>query len=123
MKRVFLLGATLVGFALVACGSDESKFGDSDPNKPIDDGSRGGTLAPGQTGPGGVLGQACVSKVASATLSPTNLIFMYDKSGSMGTDPPIGPMYTKALRWNPVNAGMTAFFGDAYTKTLNASLQ
>lgn len=116
MKRVVFLGAALVvGLAVVACGSDdESTFSEEKNGAP-------GASSPAlpEIGPTGTA-SACVTEVARADLAPTNLIIVYDKSGSMG-DTKTG--FDPAQRWIPVNAGMKQFFTDPYSKTLRASLQ
>jgi hypothetical protein len=55
-----------------------------------------------------------------ADLTPINLVLIYDRSGSMG-DTSSG--FDPSLRWDPVNAGMTAFFTDPGSRGLAASLQ
>src|SRR6185295_9623221 len=109
-----------VALGLVACGSDgESTFSDGNNNgngAGFNDGANGKQLP--DIGPTGTA-SACVSQVSGAELAPTNLIFMYDKSGSMGQAPTFDPN----LKWKPVSEGMKAFFADPYSKTLNASLQ
>lgn len=117
----FVFAAMAVAMGLVACGSDDgSTFGDGNANG-------GGSTANGipagaslgEIGPKGT-GSACVSEVASAELAPTNLVFIYDKSGSMG-DAATG--FDPSAKWIPVGTGMKEFFADAYSKTLRASLQ
>lgn len=97
--------------ALVACGADGGDPKNEEPNK----------LLPNlpEIGPSGTL-SACVSQVSGAELTPTNLVFMYDKSGSMG-DSATG--FDPAKKWIPVGSGMKQFFADAYSSTLRASLQ
>lgn len=115
MRNIFVTVVTTA--ALAACGgSDASVFdhgaeqGQSDPN------------ANGlpEIGPGGTA-SACVTEVTAAELTPTNLVFVYDKSGSMGDSANGG--FDPALKWIPVSTGMKEFFGDPYSKTLRASLQ
>ena len=104
---------------LVACGNDAaSTF--QDPGAPADPGNgvpTGSNL--GEIGPRGTM-SACVNDVVSAELAPTNLVIIYDKSGSMG-DAATG--FDPAQKWLPVGTGMKEFFADPYSKTLNASLQ
>ena len=109
----FVFAAFALGFGLLACGSEgESTFGDpATPDNAPRNTNPGASI--GEIGPKGT-GSACVSEVASAELAPTNLIFIYDKSGSMG-DP--------AKKWIPVGTGLKEFFADGYSKTLRASLQ
>ncbi len=121
MKRLMTAAMAAIAMGSFACGSESSQFGD--PSAP--NGGTGGNGVPagssglGEIGPKGT-SSACVSQVSGAELTPTNLVFMYDKSGSMG-DTTSG--FDPALKWNPVNEGMTGFFGDPYSSTVRASLQ
>lgn len=120
MKRVKVIG-TAVAFALgmIACGSDgASTFGDGNSGSEHKDGTPNGANGLPEIGPTGT-GSACVTEVASAELAPTNLVFIFDKSGSMG-DTSTG--FDPSKRWNPVKSGMEQFFADPYSKTLHASL-
>jgi len=112
------LSLTLCSSALVAVacgGTDGAEVGQKDNGVPaglFDDGS---TLSPGNTQ------AACVSSVAAAKLDKVNLVFMYDRSGSMGdlnNDPPFDPN----VKWIPVGKGMKSFFTDSGSQGLNASL-
>lgn len=118
MKNGFVFGALIVAMGLVACGNDGSEFGDPKPASPVSNGVPNGSNL-GEIGPKGT-GSACVNEVASADLAPTNLVFIYDKSGSMG-DAATG--FDPSQKWIPVGTGMKEFFADAYSKTLRASLQ
>jgi von Willebrand factor type A domain len=120
MKRGTIAAVTgSLVLALVACGSDgNSEFGDGSGANDPGNGVPSGASLP-EIGPKGT-GSACVSQVAGAELTPTNLVFMYDKSGSMG-DPANG--FDPAQRWVPVGSGMKQFFADSYSATLRASLQ
>ncbi|MFO0662473.1 MAG: vWA domain-containing protein [Polyangiaceae bacterium] len=120
MRTILALLGCSMSLSLVACGGSEdiSLFPDTPPAK-----SGAGTGSDGngfgedmQSG----TNSACVSSVAEAALQPANLVFMYDKSGSMG-DPKTG--FDPAKRWLPVNSGMRQFFTAAGSKSLNASLQ
>jgi hypothetical protein len=118
MKRGLLVGVSFV-LGLVACGSDGSQFpdqGQQPGNAP--NGVPNGSALP-EIGPTGT-NSACVNQVVSAELTPTNLVFMYDKSGSMG-DKAEG--FDPSLKWTPVNSGMKGFFADPYSSTVRASLQ
>jgi hypothetical protein len=115
----FVFATAAVALGLFACGSDASStFGDpANPADPPTNVPAGASL--GEIGPMGTA-SACVSEVASAQLAPTNLVFIYDKSGSMG-DAATG--FDPAKKWIPVGTGMKEFFADPYSKTLLASLQ
>lgn len=121
MKRsVIALGSTVLALVSIACGSSgESAFGDgSGGGDPYDDGTPGGGAALPEIGPTGTA-SACVTEVASAELAPTNLVFVFDKSGSMGDE---ATGFDPSKRWNPVKSGMEQFFADPYSATLRASL-
>ena len=119
MKSTFVFATLTVAMGLFACGSEgDSTFADPSQAPDVPNGTHGGSVI-GEIGPKGT-GSACVSEVASAELAPTNLVFIYDKSGSMG-DPATG--YDPAKKWVPVGTGIKEFFADAYSKTLRASLQ
>ena len=112
--------AIALGLGLFACGSDsDSTFGDPSAPSPPGSDVPAGASSIGEIGPKGT-GSACVSEVASAELAPTNLVFIYDKSGSMG-DAASG--FDPAKKWLPVSTGLKEFFADGYSKTLRASLQ
>lgn len=114
------LMATLVvaplAFVATACGSsqDSALFGEGEQNPPPPPAEVFAEIGPQGTS------SACVSSVADAALRPANLVFMYDKSGSMG-DPADG--FDPAKKWVPVGTGMKAFFSDPESKSINASLQ
>ncbi len=115
----FVFVTVAVGAVVFACGgSPESTFGELPPPAELKNAVPPGASL-GEIGPTGT-GSACVSEVASAELAPTNLVFMYDKSGSMG-DSAAG--FDPEAKWIPVSTGMKEFFTDAYSKTLRASLQ
>lgn len=115
MRRVLSASSVVVlGLLAFACGESESKFSDAAENGAPTTGN-----ALPEIGPSGTA-SACVTELASAELAPTNLVIVYDKSGSMG-DTASG--FDPAQRWNPVSAGMKQFFADPYSKTLRASLQ
>jgi hypothetical protein len=62
---------------------------------------------------------ACAFDTQNAELSPVNLVFVYDKSGSMG-NPDDG--FDPAARWDPMQAGMQAFFADPSSSSISAAL-
>lgn len=117
MKRIVTTCA--LGAALAACGGSDGSLFDAQNGEqgrsdiPTDNGLP-------EIGPGGT-SSACVSEVISAELTPTNLVFVYDKSGSMGDLANGG--FDPSLKWIPVSTGMKEFFADPYSKTVRASLQ
>jgi hypothetical protein len=120
MRGIHAVAITTVFAALVACGgSDGSVFGD--PAAPQDPGTGipGGASGLPEMGPKGT-GAACVNEVAQAELAPTNLVFIYDKSGSMG-DAATG--FDPNVKWIPVTTGIKDFFADPYSASVRASLQ
>ena len=122
MKRVVVAGTVVLsGLVSFACGSAGDSTFDDGSNSGSDGtngGSSGGRQLP-EIGPSGT-SSACVTEMAGAELAPTNLVFVYDKSGSMG-DTATG--FDPAKRWIPVGSGLKQFFADPYSKTLRASLQ
>ncbi len=60
----------------------------------------------------------CASSSAQAMLVPVNLVVLLDRSGSMGD----GINGDPTLKWNPVTAGLEAFFADAASAGTAASL-
>ncbi len=117
MKRIVTTCA--LGFAMAACGgSDASLFDGQNGDLGGRDTPEGNGLP--EIGPRGT-GSACVTEVTAAELTPTNLVFVYDRSGSMGDAANGG--FDPALKWIPVGTGMKEFFADPYSKTLRASLQ
>lgn len=121
MRQTFVCAALAIcGSGLFACGTEaESTFAEPAPSaiNSSPDGAPG--LSLGEMGPRGTASE-CVSEVASASLAPTNLIFIYDRSGSMG-DAATG--FDPEKKWIPVGTGMKEFFADPYSKSLRASLQ
>lgn len=65
---------------------------------------------------------ACGSGDQPAELTPVYMVFMYDKSGSMGDDPN-GQWQNDATRWTPMKLGMTDFFTNSGTIGIQASLE
>jgi hypothetical protein len=116
-------GAALV--ALAACGSvsGTSVFADPPPLANQTPGPTDPLADAGLDGEGGATGDGgtCATVAAEATLTPVNLVVMYDQSGSMG-DTTEDPSFDPTLRWVPVGQAMKAFFGDAQSAGLRAAL-
>ncbi|HEX5100135.1 MAG TPA: vWA domain-containing protein, partial [Polyangiaceae bacterium] len=74
----------------------------------------GGAASAGSSSP-----DACAVDTELAALSPLNIVFVYDKSGSMG-NPNDG--FDPAARWDPMQTGMLAFFSDPSSSSINAAL-
>lgn len=84
----------------------------------------GGTSGTASVPPGGADSgagdpSACAVATQNAELSPVNIVFVYDKSGSMG-NPADG--FDPAARWDPMRAGMQAFFTDPSSSAISAAL-
>jgi hypothetical protein len=136
---VFVAGsvALVVVLASVGCGSsDSSTFddatsgGNGDGNL-LNSGQLGSSGGPGSSGSGGSSGQvgavggvdpssACATSAAGVDAPPIHLVFMVDKSGSMGNSAQAGQ--NLALRWNPVKDGLQTFFADAANANVHASI-
>lgn len=112
-----VLGAGAV--VAVGCGStDGSEFDDDSGFK--DDRNADGGLGDGGGGGAAALFGACAQGVGSARLAPANLVFVYDRSGSMGDNQ---FEQNRSKRWDPVAKGMESFLKDPLSQTLNASLE
>lgn len=111
MRSIIGLSFVFLGACGVVPGSD---FDDSKKAEP--DTSSPAGFSSGPTG----TGDSCVKALSGAELEPVDLVFMYDRSGSMG-DTRDG--FDPAVKWDPVARGMKAFFEDPASHTLNASLK
>lgn len=130
------IAGVLVAFAAVACGSsNDSTFGDpnggTDPNgtsggNTAFGGTSGGTVDPNGGTSGGTSGgvgtvkpvsatDACASSNAGVDALPIYLVFMVDKSGSMGGG-------SLGVKWTPAVAALKSFFADATSANIHASL-
>lgn len=124
--RSFVVLAPVI-LAAAACGSegDQATFvepsaahGDPPAAKPTDPIGHGG---PGGTPIAGDPNATCAAVSAEAKLTPVNLVIAYDRSGSMG-DTQEDPSFDPGKRWTPVGEAMKAFFADASSMGVNASL-
>jgi uncharacterized protein YegL len=131
------IAGVLVAVAAVACGSSgDSTFGDGnggagDPNASSGGntafgGTSGGVVDPNAGTSGGTSGgvgavkpvsatDACASSNAGVDALPIYLVFMVDKSGSMG-----GP--SLGVKWTPAVAALKDFFADPTSANIHASL-
>jgi hypothetical protein len=64
---------------------------------------------------------ACGHDITPAALTRVNILFLLDKSGSMGDDPNGGWAHA-AIRWDPVVTTLDAFFNDQNSTGIYASL-
>jgi hypothetical protein len=67
-------------------------------------------------------GAVCGTGYQTAQLDPVYMVFLYDKSGSMGDDP-TGNWQNLSSRWAPMKLGMVDFFTNAGTPGVEASLR
>ena len=118
MGVVWVTGLSIAALALACGGNSGSTFSDPNGGDP-NGGGNNGNLGSFSTDPVGT-NAACVTNTANAGLAPANLVFMYDKSGSMG-DPAEGG--DPNIKWIPLSTGMGAFFTDPQSGGINASLQ
>lgn len=142
--RASLLLASSFGLVAVACG------GNAEESHGVDDGAGSGGSSAGKGGGGtgaviggssgaagtiiqggsssgtagaigaGGTGTTCASQKAGANLLPVRLAFAFDVSGSMGQGD--YPWHDATLKWDPVVAATRAFFEDAESAGLEASL-
>lgn len=136
MARIQYVLASLVavGVTIVGCGStDNSEFGEGGSSAATGAGSSGqlgGASSSGSSGtpqdPNSVgnvgnvsANDACATSNAGTALEPISLVFMIDRSGSMGNT---NQGSNLAVRWTPVKDGLTTFFGDPASTNLEASL-
>lgn len=64
---------------------------------------------------------SCAASTIPASLTRVNILFLLDKSGSMGDDPN-GQWQHAATRWNPVVTTLDNFFGEPSSAGIYASL-
>lgn len=120
MRFASVLGTGLACFvlaAVVACsGSDgSSQFGgDQGGDGNTNHGANGSTgPLPNLTGNGNNPMAACATSSAQAQQVPVYLVFMFDRSGSMGQN----------SKWTTCKAGLETFFADPKSAGLYASIQ
>lgn len=134
-SRSLCVVGTLVAAFAAACGSsDDSTFGDPNGGGKGSEtygaggtlGSSGGDAPPGSSGSSGSSGgvvdvkpvspnDACASSNAGVDALPIYLVFMVDRSGSMGES-------ELAVRWTPAVAALKDFFSDPASASIHASL-
>jgi hypothetical protein len=61
---------------------------------------------------------ACAAATAETSLAPVYLVFLLDESGSMGD----GQYGDRTVKWDPVTSALQAFFADADSAGITASL-
>lgn len=114
-----LVSASLLGVALSACSGDPggSMVDDSVLGKGAP--STGGDFGAGKSEdpPAPGAGPACASAAVEAKLAPLSLVFMIDRSGSMGDS-----ASKKQAKWDPVVAALKSFFASQGAAGVSASL-
>lgn len=130
-RSLGVVGA-LIAVGAVACGSsNDSTFGDqTGRNGDSDTYGAQGSLGSSGGNPGGSSGSssggvvdvkpvsptdACASSNAGVDALPIYLVFMVDRSGSMGGN-------DLAVRWTPAVAALKDFFADPASANISASL-
>ncbi|WP_394841902.1 VWA domain-containing protein [Pendulispora brunnea] len=143
-RRLASFGAAASLIALIAAGcggSNDSGFGDGSGNGgnggnggggggTEEHGSSGGGFGhggptSGDGGGGGGGGQPdphCAAAGAEGKLTGVNLVFMFDRSASMGWTQTEPQRDIRDIKWRPVVAATRSFFGDAASSGMNASL-
>ncbi|WP_394832350.1 VWA domain-containing protein [Pendulispora rubella] len=110
----------LVAVLSAACGSESEGAGKDALDPGALDASGEGDGGPGSGNVDGGPGGSCGGTVTSShKLVPINLAVMFDTSKSLVQDPDGDNTQT---RWEPVKRAMKAFFADAQTAGMNASL-
>lgn len=134
MSHHVVLGTSIVLALLVGCGSaTDSTFnepGAGDKDLTSGAGFAPSTGSPGSNGTGSSGGagnvgsvsatDACATASAGVSTTPISLVFMIDRSGSMGNSRRAGQ--NLATRWNPLVAGLSAFFADPANSDVRASV-
>ena len=132
------VSALIATVTAAGCGSsDDSGFNDRNGNNPPGNGNPGNgdgtdpggdvTNGAGDAGnPGADPGNVgdvvnCASQTAQATLQPVNLIFMFDKSGSMDRNTTTNEDITN-IKWKPIVEAAESFYADAQSARMRASL-
>lgn len=95
---------------------DDSGGGNGSADLSVGGGNNDGS---GNTPDFGPLDPGCAMVTAAAKLNKVDLVFLVDRSGSMGD----GVNGDPAERWNPVTAALKTFFADPKSKGLRASLE
>lgn len=109
--------------ASAATGNSQSGGASSTGGSPGSGGiSLGGSPANAGSSSGGMSGggpiEECAAANQQAELKPVYLVFLLDESGSMGD----GKNGNRAEKWDPVTQALNAFFADAGSAGITASL-
>lgn len=115
----------LGGGIVIGCGSGGSAFDDGGGGASSSGGGNGfgtGDDGGGGGGGGGDGGPACRTSEQEVELRPVYLGFAFDVSGSMGQLDCPQWFHDPTVKWEPVVEATTAFFEDAASVNVNASL-
>jgi hypothetical protein len=108
---------SVIGLTVAACGGfDGSAFdGNANGGNGVNGGSAGNPDPGGANfgADGGGVNASCASSTDKAELVPVFLVFMIDRSGSMGQD----------SKWPTIVSGLESFFDDPKSAGLSASVQ
>lgn len=105
----------VVTVTAAGCDNDSSGNGNDKPDLAVGGGNQDG----GGSVDFGSLDPSCASVTAEAKINKVDLVFLVDRSGSMGD----GINGDPAERWNPVTAALKTFFSDPKSKGIRASLE
>lgn len=116
------LGSSLALLLAACSGTPSSDFGGGSGtgDNGLGNGQSPGAFTSGSGGDGGVGGTsaACATSTVSGALSPVDLVFMFDKSGSMGNTPSGSSM----SKFEAVKGGLLTFAADPASAGMNAQL-
>ena len=120
MRTRFFFQAASICASLFAfgCGSDpdNSSFDVPGTEPPsLNPGANDGGSLKTPAGDAAAPGAECAKSSAAPTPIPVELVFMFDRSGSMNEN--------GGLKWSSCKAGLKAFFADPASKGVEASLQ
>ncbi len=115
----FLLATASIALSvcLAACGAEpggsiiDDRVVGKNANESANDFGKSSSDGGTSTGP------SCAATAVEAKLSPLSLVFMVDRSGSMGDS-----SQKRQLKWDPVIAALKAFFVDPSAAGVSASL-
>ena len=113
----FVFASALLSVAAACGGSSDSSFGGAGNPDDGTSGRNGGGNGPqfNSDGGAGPVNATCATSSANGQLTPANLVFMFDQSGSMGGA-------EMSVKWSPVSDALSSFFNDAASKGMSASL-
>ncbi|MBX3228653.1 MAG: VWA domain-containing protein [Labilithrix sp.] len=133
-KRVGIIVGLSLLLAAVGCSGAAEGDGQNDGDESAtrtgfgtNDGASSGavpTLSASSSGGAGDVGNvtpgsACATSSASVEAPPVHLVFMIDRSGSMGNSK---HGQNEKVRWKPVVSGLKAFFADPANANVHASI-